>query len=414
MKKYALLIGVICLCACGQPSPEGMEQDGDNQENVASATDHFLHKAEPEYARHFTVSYHGNYKVVKTNATFYPTGQTKEVEEGEDRNDLVVLVQRGTPAPALTGGLQGAQLITVPVETAAVNVQHSESYLRELGLVDRLIAIGGLYSYDDEMRGKAMSGEIGQIGYSWHSPPNLEVLLERNPALFLMTLASMAHTESLEKSRQLGIPTAAVFDWAEQDYLARAEWLKFYALFFNAEEAANRVFGDIKNRVEELKALAAGTDKQSAIWGYHTSKGRWLMQLTSFPAQYMRDANLDNVLLKNTEPNANGLQALTTEQLLLRGKDAAHWVIGDIHAAPLPGKEIMSSFAAWNTGKLYQNTERVDPKSNSSDWYATAIVRPDSVLADLIRLVHGELLPGHQPVFMGIYEKPSQDLSLRQ
>ena len=215
----------------------------------------------------------------------------------------------------------------------------------------------------------------------------------------------MSHTESLNKCRQLGIPTAAVFDWAEQDYLARAEWLKFYSLFFNAEAKANQVFEEIATQIDTLKKLAATTSKESAIWGYYTSKGKWLTEISSFPAQYLRDANLENVLLENTEANANGTQSLTTEQLLTRATTAEHWFIGDIHAAPLPKENIMSSFDAWNNEQLYHNMKRVRPKTNTADWYATAIVRPDSVLADVIKLVHPELLPEYEPVFMGNYQK---------
>ncbi len=158
-----------------------------------------------------------------------------------------------------------------------------------------------------------------------------------------------------------------------------------------------------------LKALTADLPrKESAIWGFYTSKQRWLMQLTSFAGQYMRDAGLENILLATTKPNANGRQTLTTEELLLKGKEAEHWIIGDIHAGPLPQEELMSSFHAWNSGQLYHNLTRVDPKTNTSDWYATAIVRPDTVLADLIKLTHPELLPGYQPVFMGLYDKSTQ------
>ncbi len=362
----------------------------------------FTEEVQPKYARHFSVSYHDNYKLVRTNATFYPNG--KEAES-KSKEDVLVLVQKNTAPPLLEGDLVGAQILYIPANSVAVNVQHSESFLRELELAGRINAIGGLYSYDKSMRTKALQDEIGQIGYSWHSPPDIEVLLSRQPELFFMTLASMSHTESLEKCRQLDIPTAAVFDWAEEDYLARAEWIKFYALFFNAEAKANRVFQEIENRVKALKQLASTTEKSSALWGYYTSKNRWIMQLESFPAQYLRDANLENVLSVNTVANANGIQSLSTEQLLVRGQEAEHWVIGDIHGAPLPQEEIMSSFAAWNKGQLYHNMERVDPKSNTSDWYATAIVRPDSVLADLISLVYPDVLPGYKPQFMGFFDK---------
>lgn len=402
MKTKLLIICLCLLSACGQVLEKEAGAISEGNSDTPSLEDHFPNKVQLKHARHFSVSYHGNYKVVKTDATFYPNGKE---EEKEDQKDLLVLVQKGTQAPPLEGELQGATVLSIPAQSVAVNVQHSESYLRELGLIDRITAIGGLYSYDDEMRNKALNGELGQIGYSWHSPPNLEVLLERKPELFLMTLASMAHTESLEKCRQLGIPTAAVFDWAEQDYLGRAEWIKFYALFFNAEEEANRVFQKIADRIEELKTLAAQAPQESAMWGYYTSKSRWLVQLSSFPAQYMRDANLKNVLLGNVEPNANGLQSLSSEQLLLFGKEAAHWIIGDIHSTSLPQETIMSSFKAWNSGQLYDNRKRVDPKSNTSDWYATAIVRPDTVLADLIKLVHPELLPEYQPVFIDVFDK---------
>ena len=404
IKKYTYLFSILCLFACGQAQKEQPVQETTVQSSDASnSKDYFAHKVSPKYAQHFTVSYHENYKVVKSNATFYPNRQKKV--DGKDKNDLLVLVQKGTTAPPLTGELKGAQVISIPVDTVAVNIQHSESYLRELGLVERINAIGGLYSYDEKMRAKAVSGVVGQIGYSWHSPPIIEVLLERKPDLFLMTMPSMAYTESLDKCRQLGIPTVAVFDWAEQDYLARAEWLKFYSLFFNAEAKANEVFEEIANQIDKLKKLAATSKKESAIWGYYTSKSRWLVELSSFPAQYLRDANLENVLLENTAANANGIQSLTTEQLLTRAKEAEHWVIGDIHAALLPKENIMSSFRAWNSGQLYHNMERVRPKTNTADWYATAIVRPDTVLADLIKLIHPELLPDYKPVFMGVYQK---------
>lgn len=404
MKTKLLIICLFLFSNCGRElkTDKPSEVDASNQ----SYENYFPFETQIKYARHFSVNYQWNYKVVKTDATFYVDGKEKE---GEVRQNVLALVQKGTTPPALEGDLENATIIFIPVETAAVNVQHSESFLRELGLENRINAIGGLYSYNNEMRNKALSGEIGQIGYSWHSPPNIEVLLERKPEVFLMTLASMDHTASLEKCKQLGIPTAAVFDWAETDYLARAEWLKFYALFFNAEKEADRVFQTIEERIESLKALTADLpQKESAIWGFYTSKQRWHMQLTSFAGQYMRDAGLENILLATTKPNANGRQTLRTEELLLKGKEAEHWIIGDIHAGSLPQEELMSSFHAWNSGQLYHNLTRVDPKTNTSDWYATAIVRPDTVLADLIKLTHPELLPDYQPVFMGLYDKSTQ------
>ncbi len=406
MRTFILIISSVWLVACSQNTENSRTGNEQGISGTSQSQDYFPNKVQVEHARHFTVSYHGNYKTVHTDAIFYPDGETTE---GEEKKDLLVLVQKGTQPPPLSGELENAQLIYVPVETVAVNVQHSESFLRELSLEHRINAIGGLYSYNSEMRNKASTGEIGQIGYSWHSPPKIEVLLEREPEVFLMTLASLDHAASLEKCRQLNIPTAAVFDWAEEDYLARAEWLKFYALFFNAEEQANQVFQEIVNRIQELKDLTADIpNTESAMWGYYINSGRWVMHLTSFQAQYLRDAGLENILLTNTKPDADGVNILKTEELLDKGKEADHWMIGDVHASPLPQEEVMTSFEAWNSNRLYHNMTKEDPLSGTSDWYATAIVRPDTVLADLIKLVHPELLPDYQPVFMGMYDKTTQ------
>ena len=179
--------------------------------------------------------------------------------------------------------------------------------------------------------------------------------------------------------------------------------------FLTQKKKANEAFEALEDRISILKALTQDIeDKESALWGYYTSKQRWIMQINSIPAQYLRDAGLKNVLAQNTKANADGFQALNTEELLLKGKNAQHWVIGDIHAAPLPQERIMNHFKSWRNGNLYHNVKRVNPKVNTSDWYAKAIVRPDMVLEDLIHLAYPELLPDHQPIFMGMYDKNTQ------
>lgn len=406
MKTPAYIFLMICFTIFGCKS-EIKKNDPSSSDDTLQRNDLFAHKIKPRYAQRFSVTYHNDYKVVRTNARFGEKESSST--EYENVEDVMVLVQKGATPPALSGDLENATLIYIPVETAAVNIQHSESYLREIGLEHRINAIGGLYSYNNEMREKALNGTIGQIGYSWHSPPNFEVLLERKPEVFLMTIPSLDYKESLDKCRQFGIPTATVFDWAEYDYLARAEWIKYYSLFFNAEEKANKVFDEIESNVEALKALAGNIEqKQSAMWGFYTSKQRWNMHINSIPAQYMDDAGLKNPLLNNTKPNADGVQTLTTEELLSKGKDVEYWVIGDIHAPPLPKANIMNHFKSWRTGKLYHNMKRVKPKENTSDWYAKAIVRPDMVLEDLIGLVYPEVLPDHTPIFLGHYDKATE------
>ncbi len=355
-----------------------------------------------QYAQHFMVTTYENYKVVRTHATIRRWGS----EETQQLEDIMVLYQRGTEPPALEGELKDAALIQVPVTRVATNLESTERFLEELNEQSKIAAVGGLISYNDSIRNLVLKGKIGQVGYSWHQPPNQEVLLDRKIDLFLMTISNLDFKDALTKCRQLGIPTATVFDWAESNYLAQAEWIKYFALFFNEEEKAELIFNNIVTRVSDIKQkVNALAEKTTAMWGYYTGKGRWLIHHNSAEAQLLKDAGVNNVFYDSTRAIRNEGESLSTEQLLAKAKDVSHWIIGDVHSAELPGENIMSSLSAWRSGSLYHNMKRSKPEANAYDWYGTAKVRPDYVLADLVKLLRPDIKLDHETVFIDRFDK---------
>lgn len=356
----------------------------------------------PVFAKHFTVTNYKNYKIVKTHATIRMWGSN----ESQSIEDVMVLYQRGTEPPTLTGALKNASLIPIPVNRVATNLESTERFLEEIGAHRKIIAVGGLISYNDSIRHAVSIGKIGQIGYSWHQPPNQEVLLERNTDLFLMTISNLEFKDALIKCRQLGIPTATVFDWAENNYLAQAEWIKYFALFFNEEKKAERIFNEIVSNVDRIKQRVNQiSDKPTAMWGYYTGKGRWLVHHNSVESQLLKDAGVLNVFYDSTLAVRNEGEPISTEQLIATGQDVMHWILGDIHSAELPAENIMSSFKAWRLNNLYHNMKRSKPELNAYDWYGSAPVRPDYVLADLVKLLHPEINPNQETIFMDHFDK---------
>lgn len=359
-------------------------------------------KSKMNYAQHFTVATYKNYKVVKTNATIRRWGS----DEAQLLEDVMVLYQLGTEPPVLEGELQNAALIQVPVTRVATNLESTERFLEEFGAHKKITAVGGLISYNDSIRNAVLQGDIGQIGYSWHQPPNHEVLLERKTDLFLMTLSNLDFKDALVKCRQLGVPTATVFDWAESNYLAQAEWIKYFALFFNEEQKAEEIFNNIVANVNSIKEKVKVLPKKpTAMWGYYTGKGRWLVHYNSVEAQLLKDAGVNNVFYDSLRAIRNEGEPLSTEQLIAKAKDVEHWIIGDIHSAELPRENIMSTFSAWRSGNLYHNMKRSKPEANAFDWYGMAPVRPDYVLADLVKLLRPDVVFDHELVFMDKFDK---------
>lgn len=389
-----MLIAVACNQAVKQQqeSFEGFDED----------RDYFESKANIKYAKNFSVTYHNNYKVVRTNANL----SSWEGNGNELKEDIMILVQKGTPSPSLTGELAGATIITIPAERVAVNIENGESFISELGLFDKVIAVGGAISYNDTVRQRVLNKELAQIGYSWHQPANLEILLGKKTDLFLMNLSNLDFAETLDKSRELSIPTASVFEWAEKDYLGRAEWIKYYALFFNAEEEANLKFDQVAAQVENFRKVTADLEeKPTMIWGYYAGKDRWIVHRNSVEAQFMRDVGVINVLEDFTRPVRNSGDPISSEELLLKGSQATHWMIGDVHSAALPSDNYMNRFSSWENGKLYHNMKRSKPHANAFDWYGRGAVRPDLILADLVKLIHPDLLVSHELFFMDHFDK---------
>ncbi len=368
--------------------------------------DLFEHKSEVTYAKNFSVSYHGHYKLVKASATLGEWGTPGS--ETEDVTDVMVLVQRGYEPPPLTGELANARVIKIPAdERIATNASNQELWLEMLGLTNQQVAIGGTKTYNDSLRNLVELGKIGQVGYSWAAPPNMEVLLHHKPDIFLMVISRVGFNHSLNKIRSLGIQAAPVFDWAEHDYLATAEWIKYCALFFNKEREANRWFDEIVSNVEVIKNRVTQLEKPAVLWAHYVDKGFWLSQSNNAQARLLKDAGVRNITEDFSKPFSPVGEAFTNEQLLVIGQQADHWIIGNGVRTLLPDRRYLDGFSAWRNGNLYHHYKRSKPEYDAYDWFNLWPVRPDIALADLVKLFHPTSMKDHESVFFDSYTKNS-------
>jgi len=402
MNKVLMLFCLMALlggCGKRKSSKDTMQQ----KSKVTDQPDLFPEKAEIRYAKNFSVSYHGNYKVVKASATLgdwgTPGGETQDVI------DLMVLVQKGTEPPELTGELAAASVIMIPAERIGTNASNQEIWMDMLGLTIKQVIIGGTKTYNDSLRQLVETGVIGQVGYSWAAPPDMEVLLHHQPDLFLMVISRVGFNQSLTKIRALGIQAAPVFDWAERDYLATAEWLKYCALFFNKEKEADRWFDEIVSNVETLKQKVARQERPTVLWAHYVDKGFWLSQSNNAQARLLKDAGVRNMTEDFSKPFSPVGEAFTNEQLLVIGQHTDHWIIGNGVRTLLPGKKYLDGFKAWRNSNLYHHYKRSKPEYDAYDWFNLSPVRPDIALADLIKTFHPEVLPDHETVFVDKLKK---------
>ncbi|NZA25453.1 ABC transporter substrate-binding protein [Luteimonas sp. SJ-92] len=339
------------------------------------------------HARNVAIHTFPGYTVVRMS------GPVSDGGEGTvPRHDTIVLAPRDAPLPQLPDALAGAAVVRTPVRTIATNSGADEAFLSQLGIADRLVAVGGLQSYDRDIRARTLAGEIGQVGYNWHAPPNLDVLVRQAPDVFLMRLGSLEHAGALERARRLGIPVLPTFAEDEAHYLGRAEWLRVYGLLAGRQAQADALFEEIETRVAALRQAAAARPPTPALWAYPNGADRWVATVRGAEGELLADAGGRNLLARPGQDGAYPSDMVSTEAVLPAADAAAVWILGDIHAVPPRSLGLLEGLQAWRPGHLYGNTARIDPEANAYDWYQTGVVRPDWVLQDFVKALHPELV----------------------
>ncbi|HEX3703608.1 MAG TPA: ABC transporter substrate-binding protein [Vicinamibacterales bacterium] len=348
------------------------------------ATDYFPDKAKLESATTFSVRYERSYKVVSVNES-YPGGPPERY----------ALVQCGAPPPPLTGDLAGAQLVTVPIASLFVL---SPTHLSLLADLDRIGVLAGVARRnmvtDRDVVRKIDAGAVVEFAKGG-ALLDVERVVASKPSLVMSGGTSNATFAVL---RNAGIPVAADTEWLEPTALGRAEWLKFMALFLNEERKAQERYGAMRDRYRALsaRAVALPEAEQPLVMTGRSTRGLFVIAGgRSYVASLIRDAGARYAWADNT---AVGTATVDLEAQIQRAAGADIWINGGGWknlAAMLDDEPRYRAFKAYRTGQVWVY-ERRETSSGGNDYWSRSAMRPDLVLADLVRIFHPRLNPDHE------------------
>ena len=347
---------------------------------------------ETPYAKTFSVVERAGYRIVDIEASVVTWGGTAG---GPPQRARLVLVPRGQEPPPLTGDLADASVIRTPVQRIAVNDQPHEAMLRALGAEDRIVAVGGHNSYDDNLRRKARSGEIQQIGYGWHMPPTLDALVAARPDVLVARMADLTHTQHMERVESLGIPVVPTFIDAEPHYLGRVAWVRLMGLLTGKEAEAEAFVEMVAREVDRLKAIAAEQPRRSVLWAWYRSAGnRWAVTQRNADAALIRDANAELVLGAEDDSELDAFSDLSTERLLRDATGADCWMIRDPLSSVFDDRAVLQRFQAYRDGCVFWEPGKRHPTADSWELWEMGTIRPDWQLADIMKMLHPDLRDG--------------------
>ncbi len=287
--------------------------------------------------------------------------------------------------------------IKVPLKSVIVNTFSYFELLNLLGEIDKISGVTDVFRiYSPYILSKVEKNEIADLGDPFR--PDVERTLDVNADAVVVSGYSQQDAYS-ERLLNFGIPVIYTLEWMENNPLARAEWIKMIATFFDKEELADSIFSEIKSKYLEAKKITADISKKRTVMAGDLFHETWYVPGgKSVNASLFNDAGLDYYYKDNKESGSIGLDIESV--LTLFGK-ADIWIgcNSDTYTELAQKDKKYLLLQSVKNKKVFNNRNKIT-KEGGNDYFESAISNPDLVLKDCIKAVYPELLPNHTFVYV--------------
>jgi iron complex transport system substrate-binding protein len=376
LKQLLLFSYLLFLCSCKQQSKETLSQESTSK------------KVELTYANGFSIEKQASGITILKILAPWPNAEA---------SFTYALIPKEKQAFITLDKNEYDAIISVPIDNIVVTSTTHIPALEALGELDKLVGFSDTkYVSSKAARKRIDAGQIKELGIN--ESLNTEAVLALQPDVVVGFAVSGNNTayETLQRSQ---IPVIYNGDWVEETPLGKAEWIKFFALFFKKETEAITVFAEIEKSYIDAKKLAETANTTPTVLSGALYKDVWYLPGgKSWAANFLKDANANYLWQESTE---SGSLSLSWESVLVVANNAEYWI------GPAQFKsysEMASSsahylqFDAFKNKKVFTFANTVG-ETGGNLYYELAPQRPDLVLKDLIHILHPGLLPEHKPFF---------------
>jgi len=288
-------------------------------------------------------------------------------------------------------------IIGVPVEKMVVTSTTHIPALEALGEADKLIGFPDTeYVSSPLTRKRINKGLVKNLGNN--EAINSEMVIALNPEV-VVGFSINSKNKAYETIQRSNIPVVYNGDWTEETPLGKAEWIKFFAPFFQKEKIADSIFQSIEDSYNSAKVLAKKAKNRPTVLSGALFKDIWYLPGgKSWASKFIEDANAEYLWAKNS---ASGSLSLSLESVIERAKDADFWVSPSQFGNYLELQEANRHYAQFTAFRSHKVYTYANSKGETGGllYFELAPNRPDLVLKDLVHIFHPELLPHYMPIF---------------
>lgn len=292
----------------------------------------------------------------------------------------LLILRDGEQAPE---GFDGQILYGDAARVVAMSSTHV-AMLDALGRAGNIVGVSG--------RGfisTPLGDDVADVGYDGNI--DYEALTGASPDLVL--LYGVGAPSAMEgKLRELGIPYVYVGEYLEESPVGKAEWLVAIGETAGIRDAAERRFDAIDSSYTALCRRVDSVGARPRVMLNTPYGDAWFMPTAdNYMARLISDAGADYVC---ADLRGNKSATIDIEQAYMLASGADFWLntgqTSDMRSL-LAQCPRFADTAPVLAGRVYNNTLRSTP-GGGNDFYESAIVHPDLVLRDLIKIFHPELV----------------------
>ena len=371
--KKNLYLGMVLLLlvvtAC-----QSKKQKSDNRMFGQESTFVFVDSIVPKYAEGFQVKYVDGICLL-------------DIQDPQNKNGqsfCYALIPRGKNIQQVP---ENYTTLEVPVRSVICMTSLQLSNFIKMDELDRVVGVTSTrHLFNQEMNKRLKDGRTHKIGIEGNF--DNEVIMGVNPDVILISPFKRGGYDAL---KDVNIPLIPHLGYKEMTPLGQAEWIKFVGLLTGTEDKANRLFAEIEQKYQELKALAQGVKERPVVFSGELRGGNWYaVGGKSFLAQLFKDAGADYFLKDNEE---SGGVTLDFETVYEQAVHAQYWRIVNSYQGTFTYDVLKDDDERYADFRAFKEKGIVYCNMREKPFYESMPTEPEHVLADLIKAFHPELMP---------------------
>ena len=341
---------------------------------------------------------------VFSNTAYTPSYASGFVIDADDAGNTLLRVSRPWQGDAVeeqtlaifadsvaVEGYRGQYIVGSARRVVCMSTSHI-AMLDALGLAKSVVGVSGKqYVMNEQI---ASNATVADVGYD--SNLDYEKLLLLRPDVVLLYGVSSENSSVTLKLRELRIPYIYLGDYVEQSPLGKAEWMVAVAEIMGCRERGESLFADIVERYEVVRRKIDYNGVHPKVMFNTPYQDVWYMPSDdSYMVRLVEDSGGEYIYKGRNR--SLGSVGISLEEAYMLAVEADIWMnVGQCSTLD----ELRSAaphFANVDVvvrGDVYNNNARATA-AGGSDFWESAIVRPDVVLEDMVKIMRG----GEEPMY---------------